>query len=132
MRPASSAWGRPPGSGGSMAVGPATVIVPVFDAFAATSRCLASLLRHTPAEHRVVLVDDASTDARIRGLLLDFANRRPGVLLLENGRNAGFAASANRGIGEAAADVVLLNSDTVVTAGWLEGLVRCRASHPAI
>jgi glycosyltransferase involved in cell wall biosynthesis len=30
------------------------------------------------------------------------------------------------------ADVVLLNSDTVVTRGWLDALVRCAASDPAI
>ena len=50
--------------------------------------------------------------------------------MLANERNLGFTLTANRGMREAreTADVVLLNSDTVVTPGWLEKLARCAAS----
>ncbi len=40
--------------------------------------------------------------------------------------------TANRGMGLSRADVVLLNSDTLVTKGWLTALARCAASEPRI
>jgi glycosyltransferase involved in cell wall biosynthesis len=43
--------------------------------------------------------------------------------LLRNERRLGFTRSANRGMRAAAGDVVLLNSDAVVTARWLEKLI---------
>ena len=55
-------------------------------------------------------------------------------MLLANERNLGFTLTANRGMrsARAGADVVLLNSDTIVTSGWLEALARCVHSDPAI
>jgi GT2 family glycosyltransferase len=104
----------------------------VFNAYEATRRCLDSLERHTPPGIRIVVVDDASTDERIALLLRSFAARRPQATVLANPRNQGFVTSANRGIQEAAGDAIVLNSDTEVTAGWVEGLLRCRRSDPAI
>ncbi|HEY2325365.1 MAG TPA: glycosyltransferase, partial [Thermoanaerobaculia bacterium] len=43
--------------------------------------------------------------------------------LLRNEQRLGFTRSANRGMRAAAGDVVLLNSDAVVTACWLEKLI---------
>lgn len=108
------------------------VIVPVFNGLEAVERCLGSLERHTVPTHRIVLVDDASTDARIPPLLADFARRRPGTTVLANASNLGFAGAVNRALDASRADVVVLNSDTVVSAGWIEGLVRCRDSDEAI
>ncbi len=111
---------------------PCTVVVPVFNALEATQRCMGALGRHTPRDHRIVLVDDASTDARIAGVLRDFAQLRGNAAVIVNPRNVGFAGSANRGLEQARGDVVVLNSDTEVTAGWIEGLVRCRQSDRQI
>src|SRR4029078_568222 len=44
----------------------------------------------------------------------------------------GFPASANRGMGASDRDVVLLNSDTEVTAGWLEKLQAAGYSAAAV
>ncbi len=41
------------------------------------------------------------------------------VRLLHNEQNLGFVATCNRGLAERAGDAVLLNSDTIVTPGWL-------------
>jgi glycosyltransferase involved in cell wall biosynthesis len=54
------------------------------------------------------------------------------IVLLRNERNLGFTATANRGMTRSRADVVLLNSDTIVTSGWLDALVRCARSDSAI
>jgi GT2 family glycosyltransferase len=45
--------------------------------------------------------------------------------LLVHEQNQGFVRSANHGMSLAVADLVLLNSDTEVTNGWLQGLARC-------
>src|SRR4029077_7129496 len=47
------------------------------------------------------------------------------IVVLANDRNLGFTATANRGLGLSRSDVVLLNSDAIVTTGWLDALRRC-------
>ena len=46
--------------------------------------------------------------------------------------NRGFVATANHGLRQAQTDVVLLNSDTEVTTGWLERLAECLDSDALI
>jgi glycosyltransferase involved in cell wall biosynthesis len=53
-------------------------------------------------------------------------------LILRNPSRRGFVGSVNRGMAQSDRDVVLLNSDTEVTSGWLEKLQEAAFSHPAI
>ena len=108
-----------------------TVVVPVFNAFEVLEACLASLEACSP-DAGVVLVDDASTDRRIAPLLAGFAARREGRRVLTLMENRGFVHAANRGMAAASGHPVLLNSDTIVTRGWLDALARCLASDPRI
>lgn len=108
-----------------------TVIVPVFNAHDCLVDCLASLDAHSPAAP-VLVVDDASDDPRIAPLLRSWVAHRPAARLVSLPVNRGFVHAANQGMEAAGGDVVLLNSDTVVTGGWLEALRRCLASDPAI
>jgi GT2 family glycosyltransferase/glycosyltransferase involved in cell wall biosynthesis len=92
-----------------------------------------SVLAHTAGTYRLLLIDDASPDPAIRGYFAALAARGLShVVLLANERNLGFTGTANRGMRESRGDVVLLNSDTIVTPGWLEALRRCVASDPHI
>lgn len=102
------------------------VVVPVYGGGDVTRACLESVLATLPRGARVVVVDDASPDPELRGWLEGLARRRR-LVLLRRARNGGFVAAANAGLRAALAlpggrDVVLLNSDTSVTPGWLEGL----------
>jgi GT2 family glycosyltransferase len=109
------------------------VVVPVFNAFEHLRVCLDSIARTVPPDTRVLLIDDASKDTRIRPLLQSWAGQDPANRELQiNNKNQGFVASANHGLRGAQTDVVLLNSDTRVTPGWLECLAACLASDPAI
>jgi GT2 family glycosyltransferase/glycosyltransferase involved in cell wall biosynthesis len=109
------------------------VVVPVYNAPADLARCVESVLAHTRHPYRLVLIDDGSTDPAIGAYFAALARRSlPQVTLLANGANQGFTATANRGMRLSSADVVLLNSDTAVTAGWLDALARCAASDPSI
>ena len=70
---------------------------------------------------------------RIGPLLAELeARAHPQVLVLRNERNLGFTGTANRGMALSRADVILLNSDTIVTHGWLDALMHCLATDPRI
>jgi len=101
-------------------VGTLAIVVPVFNGAADLERCLASLARHRPAGSTIVVVDDASTEPAIAPLLAGFARENADVLLITAPENRGFIASANAGAAAApqGADILFLNSDTEVTAGW--------------
>ena len=107
------------------------IIIPVHNAFERLVECLESVNSTAPSA-RVVVIDDASTDSRVVRWLEQWEAGSPSRELLTNRRNLGFVKSVNRGMSETGGDVVLLNSDTVVTQGWLDALTRCMASDPAI
>lgn len=107
------------------------ILVPVYNALAQTARCLESIIVYSTLPYRLVVISDAS-DATTTEYLRKFALTHEQVVLLENEHNLGFLHTANRGLRyQHEADKVspeiriLLNSDTVVTAGWLESFARC-------
>lgn len=109
------------------------VVIPVYDAPADLARCVDSVLAHTTGDYRLILIDDASPDPAIAAYFATLAARSPpNLTLLRNDANLGFTGTANRGLREGRGDVVLLNSDTIVTHGWLDALARCAASDPTI
>ena len=109
------------------------IVVPVFNAPDDLERCVASVLRCTSGSFRLLLIDDGSRDPGIAERFAHYASLRdPRIELARNDRNLGFTATANRGMTASRADIVLLNSDTIVTNGWLDALVRCAASDSRI
>ena len=114
---------------------PIDIVVPVYNAAADLARCVDSVLEHSTGDWRLLLIDDASPDPAIRAYFSELRARRLlRVTLLANEKNIGFTLTANRGFAEARreADILLLNSDTVVTRGWLDRLSRCAASDVRI
>jgi GT2 family glycosyltransferase/glycosyltransferase involved in cell wall biosynthesis len=109
-----------------------SIVVPVHDAAEDTKRCIASVLAHAPADAGVVIVDDASDDAGLRRWLDALPGRDARVRLLRNAANLGYVGSANRGLRELPGrDIVLLNSDTVVPAGFAERLADAARHTPS-
>jgi GT2 family glycosyltransferase len=110
-----------------------TVIIPIHNAPQALKACLESVQRTVPMETEVLLLDDASDDPDIPPLLRQFlGSAGPAWRLEQQTRNLGFVGTVNRGMQMTQGNVVLLNSDTVVSSGWLEGLQRCLDSDPMI
>ncbi|HVP10881.1 MAG TPA: glycosyltransferase, partial [Phycisphaerae bacterium] len=102
------------------------VVVPIYNARRDVERCVESVLRHATGDWRLVLVDDASTDQELVAYLGRIAAGHSRVVLLRNERNGGFVVTANRGMRHAKGrDVALLNSDTIVTEGFLDRLRAC-------
>jgi GT2 family glycosyltransferase len=110
----------------------ATVVIPVHGGGPVVLDCLASVLASESPPPRVLVVDDASSDpATVEGL--DALVRRGRITLLRHRSRLGFPASANAGIRAAKGrDVALLNSDTLVPAGWLTRLREAAYSAPDI
>lgn len=107
------------------------VAIAVHDAYAVTRRCLESVVACTPSSAAVIVVDDGSSDPRVRSLLDAYAADGR-VRLIRHGAARGYTAAANAACGAAEGDVVLLNSDTEVTPGWLEGLAAVAASRDGV
>jgi GT2 family glycosyltransferase/tetratricopeptide (TPR) repeat protein len=90
-----------------------------------TRACLESVLRWTRRPYELLLVDNGSTDETPAYLEEIRLRREPDrVEVIKNATNRGFPAGCNQAIERARGRiVVLLNNDTVVTEGWLDGLI---------
>jgi GT2 family glycosyltransferase/glycosyltransferase involved in cell wall biosynthesis len=104
-----------------------TVVIPVCNAIDLALDCVRSVLEHT-RDAAIVVVDDASTDPRA----VELSTLGPRVEYRRSPVNSGYTLTCNRAIAACAGDVVLLNSDTRVTEGWLEALRACVDSDPRI
>ena len=104
------------------------VIIPVYGGVTFVRDLLRSLERHTLYPHRIILIDDSDDDATHNQLhRIVAATKR--VELYRNKENLGFVGTCNRGISLGRSEFVcLLNSDTIVTAGWLDRMIEC-AEH---
>jgi N-acetylglucosaminyl-diphospho-decaprenol L-rhamnosyltransferase len=94
------------------------VVVPVHDNYHLTASCLRLLAAQTAA-HRVIVVDDGSSDDTPERLRTDW----PQVSVVEMGSNRGYTAAVNRGVREGSGDfVVLLNNDVELHPDCLQRL----------
>ena len=105
-----------------------TIVIVSYNARADLENCLASLQAAPPAiTHDIVVVDNASPDRSAEAVRMRF----PTVKVIALDRNVGFAAGNNAGIRATAGDLVLLlNSDTMVSAGAIDGLLQRLQAHP--
>lgn len=101
------------------------VIIPIYNAYEDLVKCVASIFRHTDLKkHRLILVDDKSPDSRIREYLRNIAGEN--IIAHFSDVNRGFSASVNIGMKYSDEnDVILLNSDTIVTSGWIDKIIKC-------
>lgn len=107
------------------------IIVPVYNALEDLKLCVESVKKHTDLTlDRLVLIDDKSPDPNVYPYMKSL--EQPGIVVLQNEENQGFSGTINRGMQYSDRDVLLLNSDTVVTAGWIDKIVACAYSDAAI
>lgn len=113
--------------------GAVDIVICVHNAPRDTERCIRSVLERTADPYHIIIVDDGS-DVETRGVLEKFSqNHSSKVTLVRNEKALGYTFAANRGLRlSRGAYVVLLNSDTIVTPGWIEEMKRCAESEIAI
>ncbi|MGO9431191.1 glycosyltransferase family 2 protein, partial [Rhodoblastus sp.] len=112
--------------------GPLSIIVPVYEDFEATRACLDALFAGGSEGARLIVVDDASPNPRLRAYLDQQAAARK-FLLIRNEVNLGFAASVNKALAQCSSgDIVLLNADTLPPPSSIGRLAAVARSAPGI
>lgn len=95
------------------------IIITVYNGYEALKKCIQSLLVHTHSKYPIYIYNDASTDSRIRPYLDCLEQQHKHIMVTHHDKNMGYLANVNQAMAKSVHDVVLLNSDTRVTAHWL-------------
>lgn len=115
-----------PGAQAQLDRGEAVVCVPVYGGIDVLGQCMRALLAHTPARAPILVADDASPDPAVRALVDELGQLQSTahrVLYLRQPGNVGFVRNTNTVFAAVhPADVVIVNSDCVVSSGWFEAL----------
>ena len=101
------------------------IIIPIYNAFESLQLCIESIQKYTDfRQHRVILINDCSSDSRMKPYLDSLDSEQ--FIVIHNETNKGFSANVNIGMQYSDAhDVILLNSDTIVTKRWVEKMITC-------
>jgi len=112
----------------------ASVIIPVFNQWDFTAKCLRSLKAHTPENIQVIVVDNASTDqthAELDALGESLWDKSFHAIHCD--LNHGFARACNLGANAAASQTLFfLNNDTELTPNWLPPLLKALDEDPSL
>ena len=110
----------------------ASVIIPAYQAAKTIGEQLAALVAQDfPDTWEIVVVDDGST-AETRSIPASFAVAFPSLRVISNGGNHGVNHARNRGVSEAAGELLLFcDADDVVAPGWVAALVDALRSGDA-
>lgn len=102
------------------------VIVPVYRDLRATRNCIESLMASNLPEHAtIVIIDDNSPESAVSAYCQELTTRSS-IQLIVNSENLGFVGTSNKGFKfDTEADIILLNSDTVVANDWVQRLQGC-------
>ncbi len=99
--------------------------MPIYGDLPSLTQCIKSLIQYLDTEnHKVLLVNDVGPDAdAIEDAVLKQIKNKPGFKYERNPANLGFIGTCNRAVfelDETDNDILLLNSDAVLTSGALE------------
>jgi len=84
--------------------------------------CLNSIKENQPScIFEIIIVDNASTDGTVEAIKRDY----PGITVIANDDNRGFAAACNQGVGSSTGEYLLfLNPDTLAHPNSLDTLIK--------
>ena len=97
-----------------------SIIILSYNTYKLTRFCIESIRQFTSAgSYEIIVIDNASQDESVEWLRI-----QEDIKLICNKENRGFPAGCNQGmkLAESGNDILLLNSDTIVTPRWLENL----------
>ncbi len=107
-----------------------SILIPVFNNYRFVEQLHKSLVRHSPADRiEIIYIDNGSTEEGMEQFYSSIAQEN--VKIVRNSRNLGFGRANNIGYSNSVGEYLcLLNSDMLVTSGWLEPLIdtfeKCR------
>lgn len=96
-----------------------SIVIPVFNNWHFTYKCLQSVHQHTAGSYEIIVVDNNSTD-----VTPELLASMQGIEVITNPSNEVFVNACNQAAKRAKGEyLLLLNNDTEVTHGWLEALL---------
>lgn len=102
-----------------------SIIIPVYNQYDYTMRCLTTLHKNTHLPYEVILVDDCSTDDT-----RTIETRVKGITILHSQKNQGFLLNCNMAAKHAKGEYIyLLNNDTQVLPNTIEELYNTFQTH---
>ena len=104
-----------------------SVVIVNFHSRTDLERCLPSIARQGVERVEVIVVDNAPGDGSAAWL----EREHPGVIVIANGANTGYAGGSNLGLRHASGEhVLVLNPDTELHARALHTLLQALHEHP--
>lgn len=106
-----------------------SIIILSYNTCRLLKECIESIRRYTrPNTYEIIVVDNASSDDSVEWL-----SRQNDVRLIANETNNGFPGGCNQGLRVAhGTELLLLNSDTLVTVYWLDNMLRALYSDKKV
>ncbi len=102
-----------------------SIIIPNWNTLFYLKKCVDSIKRNTRVDYELIIVDNGSTEKGTKEYILGVADK-----YIFNKTNLGFSKSNNLGAECANGDLLcFLNSDTVVTEGWLSNMIETMSKH---
>jgi len=105
------------------------IIIPVWNQFDLTEKCLQSIKKNTKVPFRIIIIDNGSIPSVGKSFML-----YKDWIIIRNETNLGFTKAINQGLKASAPDryKVLLNNDTEVPEGWLSSMLNVIEIHPNV
>ena len=96
-----------------------SIIILSYNTLQYTKLCIESIRRHTAAgTYELIVIDNCSVDGS-----REWLKKQKDIVLIKNFENVGFPKGCNQGMEIATGqDLLLLNSDTIVTPRWLDNM----------
>lgn len=113
-----------------------TIVIPVYADWSSLKDCIESLKQYVDSRHKILLVNDCGPDADV--LETNIKQNIEGLSnfsYFKNPKNLGFVGTCNRAVFELDKtdnDILLLNSDTKATSGFLDEMLAVLYSKPKI
>jgi GT2 family glycosyltransferase len=105
-----------------------TVVLPIYADWSSLGQCLDSLLKYLDKRHDVVIINDCGPEADdLEKLIKNKIKDNHNFKYFRNSLNMGFVKTCNRAVFEldnSNNDIMLLNSDTIITDGAVEEMIR--------
>ena len=109
------------------------MIIPVYNAYKDFKKCIESVLStDNHINYNIIIIDDKSTEWRIRSYLRYIGSSVDNINIINNSVNMGFIRSVNKAALSSKRDLIILNSDTIVTNHWLDEIFNCAYSNEMI
>lgn len=104
-----------------------TIVVPVYGDWPSLSDCIDSLKEFVDDRHKVMFVNDCGPDVdELESNIKKSIKGKNNFYYFRNEKNLGFVGTCNRAVLEidkTSNDILLLNSDTIVTEGFLGSMI---------